>query len=449
MQVFTSVIVLGLCFAAFIITDIRGYKERKINSMISLANVVGTNSVSALEFLDNDAAQDILSNLKKVSPEIVHATILDKKGNIFATYSRTASDTFRFRQPPADTKFEFLGNGLLVYNNIVDNNAIVGTVCLQVELSELATIKNQKYQIAIILLIIGIGLAFIIALIVQGYISRRLLYLVNVMNQVGKTGDYTNHVVVDGKDEINALSFVFNNLMNQIQESHKKKDDFIGIASHELRTPLTSIKAYLQVLDEIETRQPNKKYIEKTIENVNKLLQLILDLLDVSKIQSGQLELDISEFNVDTLIDETLASYQIVSPNHKIIREGIPIEQTVVADKQRIEQVLINLLSNAVKYSPDEHTVIVNTSKTNSELTISIKDFGIGIPKEEQIKVFERFYRRKDLSNHISGFGLGLYICQDIIKRHHGKIWIESDGKGAVFYFSLPLKPVLAEALPA
>jgi signal transduction histidine kinase len=448
MQVFTSVMVLGLCFAAFIITDIKGYKERKISSMISLANVVGTNSISAIEFLDNDAAQDILLNLKKVSPEIIHATILDNKGNAFATYSKTGADTFRFHAPPAGEKFEFLGEQLLVYNNIVANNAIIGTVCLQVELSELAAIKKQKYQIAIVLLILGIGLAFIIALIVQGYISRRLLYLVNVMNQVSKTGDYTKHVVVDGRDEINTLSFVFNNLMNQIQESHKKKDDFIGIASHELRTPLTSIKAYLQVLDEIETKQPNKKYVEKTIENVNKLLQLILDLLDVSKIQSGQLELDISEFDIDTLIDETISSYQIVSPNHEIIRGGMRIDQTISGDRQRIEQVFINLLSNAVKYSPGAHKIIVHTSKTGSELIISVTDFGIGIPKEEQAKVFERFYRRKDLSNHISGFGLGLYICQDIIKRHQGKIWIESEGKGAAFYFSLPLSPVLTAAVP-
>ena len=169
------------------------------------------------------------------------------------------------------------------------------------------------YQIATILLIIGIGLAFVIAMVIQPYISKRLLYLVNIMNQVSKTGDYTRHVAVEGKDEITALSFVFNNLMDQIQESHKKKDEFIGIASHELKTPLTSIKAYLQVLEGIEDKQPNKQYIQKANENVIKLQQLLLDLLDVSKIQSGQLQLNIDEFNIDTLIDETIAAAQIVS----------------------------------------------------------------------------------------------------------------------------------------
>ena len=443
MQVFTSVMVLGLCFIVFIITDIKGYKERKVKSMTSLANVIGSNSISAMEFLDNDAARAILSDLYKISPEVSHANILDKKGKIFASYSKNGNDTFRFLLPPqSNKKFEFSNGHLLVYNNIVNNKEIIGTVCLQVELSELGAIVSQKYQIATVLLIIGIGVAFLIAFIIQPYISKRLLYLVNIMNQVSKTGDYTKHVVADGKDEITILSLVFNNLMDQIQESHKKKDEFISIASHELKTPLTSIKAYLQVLAEMEDKQPNKQYIQKALENVNKLQRLLFDLLDVSKIQSGQLQLNINEFNIDALIDETIAASQIVSGNHEIIREGTSINQIISADRQRIEQVLVNLLSNATKYSVDADKVILHTNKTASELIVSIKDFGIGIPKEEQPKIFERFYRTKELSkHHVSGFGLGLYICQDIIKRHGGKIWIESEGKGkgAVFYFSLPL----------
>ncbi|MEO6453783.1 MAG: ATP-binding protein [Ginsengibacter sp.] len=447
MQVFTSVMVLGLCFAAFIISDIKGYKERKTDSMISLANVIGLNSISAIDFLDNDAAKAILGDLRKISPDVVHATILDNKGNIFATYSKNGTGTYPFPRVQANKKFEFVRNHLLVYNTIINDNEITGTVCLRVELTELNAIKKQKYQIAYILLIVGLGVAFLIALAIQPYISKRLLSLVSIMNQVSKTGDYSKHVVVEGKDEITALSLVFNNLMDQIQESHKKKDEFIGIASHELKTPLTSIKAYLQVLDSIENNQPNKQYIEKALENVNKLQQLLLDLLDVSKIQSGQLQLNINEFNIDTLIDETIASSQIVSPNHQIVREGKPVNQVISADKQRIEQVLINLLSNATKYSPGAKKVILYTAKTVSAIIVGVKDFGIGIPKKEQSKVFERFYRTKELSkHHISGFGLGLYICRDIIERHKGKIWIESDGKGSVFYFSLPLQSSVAAA---
>ncbi len=446
MQVFTSVMVLGLCFAAFIINDIKGYKERKVKSMTGLAKVVGSNSISALEFLDSDAAAAILSDLHKISPEVRHAFIFDKKGNIFATYA-AGKDTFSFNHVlyPGD-RHEFSKDYLLVYNKIINNNEIIGTVCLQVKLSELAAIKRQKYQIAAILLITGIALAFVIAHIVQPYISRRLLYLVNIMNQVSKTADYTKHVVVEGKDEITTLSFVFNNLMDQILEGHKKKDEFIGIASHELKTPLTSIKAYLQVLESMEDKQPNKLYIERANQNVNKLELLLYDLLDVSKIQSGQLRLNLDNFNIDSLVDETIAAIQIVSPRHKIIRQGSPVDHIIFGDKQRIEQVLVNILSNAIKYSPDTEEILVHTYTNDSEVIIGIRDFGIGIPKEEQGKIFERFYRTKDITRHISGFGLGLYICKDIIKRHNGKIWIESEGSGSAFFVSLPLRNSFATA---
>jgi len=443
MQVFTSVIVLGLCFAAFVITHIRDYKERKVESMISLAQVIGSNSISAIRFQDNDVAKQILSDLRKVAPEVENAGILDKQRNVFAMYTKPGTDTFGFSSQILNgKKFEFSSRQLLVNNDIVDNNEIIGTVCLRVDLAELDKIKNTQYQIAVVLLIVGVGLAFLIANLVQRYISKQLLYLVNTMNEVSKTGDYKSRLNSDGKDEISILSQVFNKLMDQVMESQQKKDEFIGIASHELRTPLTSVKAYLQVLDTIENNQPNKQYLHKALDNVNKLQQLIYDLLDVSKIQSGQLHLNINEFEIDSLIDETIAAFQIVSVHHKITREGVAINQTVSADRQRIEQVLINLLSNATKYSPDAKEVIVYTEKTSSKLIIKVKDFGVGIAKEEQSKIFDRFYRTKGMSVLISGFGLGLYICKDIITRHNGEIWVASEGNGSAFYFSLPINSV-------
>jgi len=443
MQVFTSVIVLGLCFAAFVITHIRDYKERKVESMISLAQVIGSNSISAIRFQDNDVAKQILSDLRKVAPEVENAGILDKQRNVFAMYTKPGTDTFGFSSQILNgKKFEFSSRQLLVNNDIVDNNEIIGTVCLRVDLAELDKIKNTQYQIAVVLLIVGVGLAFLIANLVQRYISKQLLYLVNTMNEVSKTGDYKSRLNSDGKDEISILSQVFNKLMDQVMESQQKKDEFIGIASHELRTPLTSVKAYLQVLDTIENNQPNKQYLHKALDNVNKLQQLIYDLLDVSKIQSGQLHLNINEFEIDSLIDETIAAFQIVSVHHKIIREGVAINQTIHADRQRIEQVLINLLSNATKYSPDAKEVIVYTEKTSSKLIIKVKDFGVGIAKEEQSKIFDRFYRTKGMSVLISGFGLGLYICKDIITRHNGEIWVASEGNGSAFYFSLPINSV-------
>ena len=441
MQVFTSVIVLGLCFAAFVISHIKDYKQRKVDSMIGFAQVIGSNSVSAIQFQDNEAAKKTLYDLQQVAPEVVYASI-DTNNHIFAQYTKAGADSNALSRPAFNGKFEFTPHYLLVNNPITTNGEIIGNVFLKVDLKELADIKNTQYQIAIFLLIVGIALSFLIAIFMQGYISNRLLHLVGFMKRASKTGDYKGYVSDNGKDEISTLSKVFDQLMDQIKANEQKKDEFIGIASHELKTPLTSIKAYLQVLDTIEKNEPNKKYVKNALDNVNKLQQLIYDLLDVSKIQSGQLHLNINEFDIDSLVDETIATYQIVSIDHKITRSGDPLHQVISADKQRIEQVLINLLSNATKYSPKAKEVIVNVEKTNSEIIIKVKDFGIGIPQEEQTKVFERFYRTKGTSVLISGFGLGLYICNDIIKRHKGKIGVESNGHGSEFYFSLPIHSI-------
>jgi signal transduction histidine kinase len=169
------------------------------------------------------------------------------------------------------------------------------------------------------------------------------------------------------------------------------------------------------------------------------LERLIKDLLDVSKIQSGQLRLEMKDFNINDLLTETVNSVQMVS-SHQIIRQDKLKDEIIYGDRQRIEQVLLNLLSNAIKYSPGEHKVIIDSEKTDKELLIKIRDFGMGVTKDEQTDIFERFYRSKGTSIHISGFGLGLYICRDIIRRHFGKIWVETADKGSIFIFSLPLK---------
>lgn len=440
MLVFTSVLVLVIFFIVFILTDVESYKQRKANSLIGLARVIGTNSISTLQFQDNEAAGKILSELQNVAPEIVRAGILDKKGSLFAAYAKPGTDSFPIPAELKANKSIFTDQRLYVSQQIFDNDIAIGTVILEADLSELKEIIKSKYELAIILLFLSIVFSFIIALGIQRYISKRILSLVSTMKEVSKTGNYDKSIADDGKDEISMLSNVFDDLMKQIMENQRRKDEFIGIASHELKTPLTSIKGYVELLNTIEDKQPNKQFAKKALENVNKLEKLIKDLLDVSKIQSGQLELNMKEFSIVSLLDETIAGFQMISKTHRIIRQDQLTDEIISADRQRIEQVLINLLSNAIKYSPGENKVIVYSQKTNEELIIKVRDFGIGIPKQEQPNIFERFYRTRDTSIHISGFGLGLYIAKDIIKRHGGRIWVESQDKGSAFYFSLPLR---------
>jgi signal transduction histidine kinase len=441
MQVFTSVIVLGLCFGIFIITDIRSYKLRKESSLLSLAQLLGTSNISAIEFQDNETANASLAALQHLSPEIVHATIADKQGKVFARYKKPGVEISEIPPSLSKRKSLFTRDRFYVANNIVSGNEVIGRIYVESELSELAQIRRGKIEIAGILLLAAILLSFLIAVIIQTYISRRLLNLVNTMQRVSKTGNYDQQITDSGKDEISFLVREFNNLLQEVKQNQQRKDEFIGIASHELKTPLTSVKGYTELLNMIEDKQPNKQYVQKVLDNVIKLEKLVQDLLDVSKIQSGQLELTMKKFDVDQLIDETIASVQMISGTHSITRENHTGHILVSGDRQRIEQVLTNLLSNAIKYSPGENQVSVSSSKTDKDVIIKIRDYGIGVAKDERQNIFERFYRAKGTSITISGFGLGLYICRDIIKRHKGKIWVEEEGdKGSAFYFSLPLE---------
>ncbi|SKB51723.1 ATP-binding protein [Daejeonella lutea] len=440
MQVLTCVLVLGLCFAAFVITDINGYKGRKVASTISFAQVIGSNSISAIQFLDNEAAEKTLFDLQEVETDVVNASIVDSRGKIFAAYTRPNQTTHVFK-PPFRNRHWFDDQYLYVYKNIVDQQGqIFGTVCLQVELSQLEAIKKQKFEIAFVLLFVGIALAFLIAYLNQRYISAPILNLVNVMKQIRENSDYSRHVDVIGKDEISILSSEFNNLMDEVANSHRKKDEFIGIASHELKTPLTSVKLYLDALSKMKHEPLVHTFILKSKDGVKKLHNLILDLLDVSKIESGQLQLNHKDLSIDDLIDECIQDAQMNIVNHTILREGTKCDKIIHGDRDRLEQVLINLLSNAAKYSPNGTSIAVKTVTSDNDITVSVTDSGIGIAGSEHKKIFGRFYRAKDSNSVISGFGLGLYICSQIIKRHKGKIGVDSqEGKGSTFYFTLPL----------
>lgn len=448
MQVFISVLVLGIFFTVFIISDTKSYKQRKVEDMTTLAQVIGSNTVSALQFLDEEAAGEILFELHKVNPDIFQAAILDKKGKVFARYVKAGSDSLNIFNLLRNKNSLFRDNHLYVKKNIVDGGEAMGEVFLEAGLNELKELKKSKFESAALLLLFALGVSVFLAVILQTYISRRLLALVGVMKEVGRTGDYDKSITDDGKDEISVLVQGFDRLMQQIKENLRRKDEFIGIASHELKTPLTSLKGYLEILKQVEDRPVNKQFVEKALNSAGKLEKLIRDLLDVSKIQGGQLELNPTEFEMGGLVDEAIAAVQLFSQTHAIIRQDDLKNRVVFADRQRIEQVIVNLLTNAIKYSPGEKKVIVKSHVTSDELVVQVRDYGTGIPREERDLIFGRFYRTSKTSVHISGFGLGLYICRDIIKRHGGRIWVDEEDKGSTFNFTLPLRKMVTKQQP-
>ena len=225
------------------------------------------------------------------------------------------------------------------------------------------------------------------------------------------------------------------------KQLESQKDDFMGIVSHELKTPVTSIKAFTQVLQNRFIRAGDEKsaaLLGKMDTQINKLTSLIGDLLDVTKIEGGKLQLNEDFFSFDALVDEVVEAMQRTTTRHTIERQGVT-NTTLYGDKDRIEQVIINFLTNAIKYSPQSDKIIVQSRTEKDHVMLSVQDFGVGIPEEKQQQVFERFYRVSG-NETIPGIGLGLYISAEIIKRQKGTIGVESEqGKGSTFYFSLPI----------
>lgn len=231
-----------------------------------------------------------------------------------------------------------------------------------------------------------------------------------------------------------------NTNIDEQKSNERKKDEFISIASHELKTPLTTIKAFFQLTRrEIEKQARLSPFLGKAERQMDRLGRLIEDLLDVSKINAGKMVYNQDVFDVDQFLVETVESVQQTSSSHHIELKahcGVQLR----GDQHRLEQVLVNLLNNAIKYSPDGDLVLVNCEQEGQNLIFSVQDFGIGIAPEHLNGLFDRFYRVDNSSARFQGLGLGLFISNEIVKRHGGSFWIETEpGKGSTFFFLLPL----------
>lgn len=241
--------------------------------------------------------------------------------------------------------------------------------------------------------------------------------------------------------EVNQWTGTFTDI-DEFKQLETQKDNFLGIASHELKTPLTSLKLYTQFIkNNLEkTGDPKNANVARRMDyQIDLLTGLINELLDVTKIQKGQMQLNESVFDFDKLVDEVVEEQQMTS-RHKLFVSRAGEIGEVFADRHRISQVMANLISNAIKYSPNADEVHISTSLQDGKAQFNVKDFGIGIPEDKQSKVFEQYYRISGSKDYtFSGLGLGLFISAEIIKRTGGEIFVSSsEGEGSDFCFRIP-----------
>jgi signal transduction histidine kinase len=248
--------------------------------------------------------------------------------------------------------------------------------------------------------------------------------------------------------QTNQLKKMQKSLKREIEhrkELESKKDEFMSIASHELKTPLTSVRGYIQLIERMlknEHAHPNiLSHISKARLQIDKLGDLVADLLDISKITSGKMEFTLNEFRFDKMANQVIENFQYMHKNHVFVKKGFS-EITVLGDEMRLEQVMVNFLTNAIKYSPDGKEIHIEMNSVANELELRITDFGIGISPALQKQLFEKYFRVEETSVRFQGLGIGLFICSEIIQRHSGYCDVESEvGKGSTFYFKIPLRP--------
>jgi PAS domain S-box-containing protein len=232
----------------------------------------------------------------------------------------------------------------------------------------------------------------------------------------------------------------------KVEDLSRLKDEFLSIASHELRTPVTSIKGYTQLAKTLireNDLRTSEEYLDIALDQIDRMSRLILELLDVSRIETGRLEIRRESIPWTAFVSDVVHRHPTALSERRF-QLNVPVgHKRILGDRDRLEQVLGNLMENAVKYSPDGSEILVSVEDRGDQLVTSVADRGIGIPTDELGQVFERFHRGRQVSStNYGGLGLGLYITKQIVERHGGTIWVESrEGQGTTFSFSLPVAP--------
>lgn len=386
----------------------------------------------------SDIPDDIINNLEKTDegwprlPDERQYSILGKEyevGDFYGLFSGTGVDWVSYRQyfsisdvPP----YNIEANGvILIHSRIPD-------------------IYKLKSTVIIIFIISGL-LGGLISLIMSGLLSRRITRPINQIKLAARkvaSGEYSGRIIIKGNDEIAELTDSFNDMVVALENLERMRRDFIGNVSHELRTPITTIKGYIDgILDGIIPPEKQEYYLAIVRDEVRRMQKMVNDLLDLARMQAGEVLLSMTDFDINELVRRCVISLQQMLIEKELeFKADFETERLFVhADMDSIQRVLINLIHNAIKFTPPKGEIRVRTYTEKEKATIVVEDTGSGIPKEELPNIFERFYKTdKSRSTDRSGVGLGLYIARNIIVSHNETIRAESEeGKGSRFIFTL------------
>jgi signal transduction histidine kinase len=462
---------LALLFAsaAFVAYDRVSFKDGLVRRLSGEADIVGSNSATALLFDDARAATQTLAGLR-VEPHVDSAAIYDAKGILFASYVRPgkagADPPPLLPAAPGSTGHAFEANRLVLTRPLVFDRQTVGRVYLQADLDELRERLLRHGGIVLLVFLGSLGVAFLVELQAQRAIADPLLRLADTARRVSEEKDFRVRAAAPGRNEIGRLVRTFNDMLEGLQgrdaelqrrleertallvgaeEANRLKDQFLATLSHELRTPLQSILAWAAALrngglsDEVAARG-----LATILRNADAQRRLIDDLLDTSRIVSGGLRLELEDVDLAAMLDAMVESFRPAA-EAKGVKLHVKLDRAIgliQGDTGRLQQLASNLLSNAIKFTPAGGQVEVTLERADSHAVLRFADTGVGMARDFLPHAFDRF-RQADASStrRHGGLGLGLAIVKQIAELHGGSVSARSDGEGtgATLEVKLPL----------
>jgi signal transduction histidine kinase len=522
----TCSIVLIIASSLYIIKDMMTIRSNIVEKMTAIAGIIGSNSTAALAFEDQEAAEETLAALS-AEPSVTAAYLYNSEGNVFASYYNQGKnpdyllhDADEPDQHYRNHRVELSHNGtnkatfwddhIDVFQNIVLDGKIVGAVNLEYDLREMTPQRQYYFGIGAFVMLGSLLLSYLLSSKLQKVITGPIFTLTRTMKKISNERTYSVRVQKQGNDEIGILIDGFNDMLTQIEirdeelEAHREhledavasrtaelmqateraqimaqqaetaniaKSAFLANMSHELHTPLNAVIGFSEVLIDKQfgdLNEDQEDYLNDILTSGRHLLSLVQDILDMSKMESGKMELEFSESNIRGLLKESLIMIKEKAMKHgiQITVDAEAIPDLVIADERKVKQIVYNLLSNAVKFTPDggsiqlraevidrswinenvpdifsEGIFLIMEDKHRTYVKVSVTDTGIGIKSDSLKRILEPFQQEDtSTSRRFGGTGLGLSMCKKLVELHKGMIWIDSTvDKGSTFSFVLPI----------